>query len=201
MFRRGRGRGHSGRQTRAMIAFFTCNLLAGCSEHLEDQPRLEPYEASAFFSDGMASRLAIEGTVARGELATDELLHTGKSNGALATEFPIPITAQVLSRGRERFNIYCAPCHDPMGHGNGMVVQRGFPAPPSYHIERLRAAPHGHFFDVLTNGFGKMPRYSPLLNVHDRWAIAAYVRALQFSQSAALTELPPEIQQEVPPRP
>lgn len=176
-------------------------ILGGCSEHLEDQPRYEAYEASDFFPDGMASRPAVEGTIARTELEIDEHFHRGRIGGQPATTFPFPITAEVLDRGMNRYNIYCSPCHDFTGHGRGMVVQRGFPAPPSYHIERLRDAPHGHFFDVITNGFGKMPKYSPTIDPADRWAITAYVRTLQFSQAANASELPPEIQEELPPRP
>src|SRR5579864_6423098 len=135
-------------------------LLSGCRLDMHLQPKYLPYEPSSFFPDGRSERQPVEGTVARGELRTDELLYTGKVNGAVADLFPFPITAADLSRGRERYNIYCSPCHDYTGGGSGMIVQRGFPVPPSFHLARLRQAPAGHFFDVITNGFGLMYSYA-----------------------------------------
>src|ERR1700720_3344250 len=131
-------------------------LLSGCRIDMHLQPKYLPYEPSSFFPDGRSERPQVEGTVARGQLRTDELFYTGKINGAEADQFPFPITRADLDRGRERYNIYCTPCHDYTGTGNGMIVQRGFPHPPSYHLDRLRQAPAGHFFDVMTNGFGSM---------------------------------------------
>jgi hypothetical protein len=165
-------------------------VCCGCRLDMHLQPKYEPYDESAFFSDGRSERPAVDGTVARGHLQTDELLYQGKLNGELANVFPFPITRPDLERGRERFNIYCSPCHDYTGSGRGMVVLRGFPTPPSFHIDRLRQAPAGHFFDVITNGFGAMYSYATRVSVDDRWRIAAYIRALQLSQAAALADVP-----------
>jgi mono/diheme cytochrome c family protein len=154
------------------------------------QPKYNPFDPSNFFGDGRSERPAVPGTVARDHLRTDELLYTGRVNGELADSFPFPITRSVLERGRERYNIYCSPCHDYTGSGRGMVVQRGFPPPPSYHIERLVKAPAGHFFDVMTNGYGTMYNYAARVTPEDRWAIAAYIRALQLSQHSKLEDVP-----------
>jgi len=128
--------------------------------------------------------------VARGQLRLDELYYTGRENGVVVDKFPFPITKADLERGRERFNVYCTPCHDYTGSGNGMIVQRGFPQPPSYHIQRLREAPAGHFFEVMTNGFGEMYSYAARIEPADRWRIAAYIRVLQASQSARIEDVP-----------
>jgi mono/diheme cytochrome c family protein len=157
-----------------------------------DQPRYEPLEASTFFADGMASRQPVEGTVARGQLRDDEALSTGREGEQLVSRVPIDVDLAVLRRGRERFDIYCSRCHGLLGDGEGIVVDRGLRHPPSLHIERLRNAPAGHFFDVITHGFGAMPRYAVQIEPRDRWAIVAYVRALQLSQHAALEDVPPE---------
>jgi mono/diheme cytochrome c family protein len=145
---------------------------------------------STFFTDHRSARPLVAGTVARGQLHEDSLLYTGKAGGADATVFPFPIDARVMARGRERFNIYCSPCHGRTGQGDGMVVRRGYRHPPTYHQDRLREAPVGHFFDVMTNGFGAMPDYAAQVKVEDRWAIAAYIRALQLSEHASLAEVP-----------
>jgi hypothetical protein len=157
---------------------------------MHDQPKYEALEASDFFSDGRSARPIVEGTVARGHLNEDTLLFQGKLNGKPAEVFPFPINLQDLDRGQERYNIYCTPCHDRLGNGEGMVVRRGFRRPPSYHIDRLRQAPPGYLFDVITNGFGAMQDYSAQIAVRDRWAIVAYIRALQLSQNARLTDVP-----------
>ncbi len=140
----------------------------------------------------MASRPLVEHTVARGHLDADQAFYSGKIGTNLVTTFPIPITREVLERGRERFDIYCSPCHGRTGEGNGMIVQRGFPPPPSYHIDRLRQAPAGHFFDVITQGYGIMYSYAARVEPSDRWAIAAYIRALQKSHDANLGDVPPQ---------
>ena len=171
--------------------------ILGCQQKMADQPRYEPLEHSTFFNDERASRPLIEGTVARGHLRADDHLYAGKVNGKLVDTFPFPVTRAVLARGQERFNIYCSPCHDRTGYGQGMVVRRGYRAPPSYHIDRLRQAPVGHFFEVMTNGFGVMPSYAQQVRVQDRWAIAAYIRALQLSQHAALADVPQEQRQKL----
>jgi hypothetical protein len=168
-------------------------VLTGCRRDMFQQPSSKPLGTSDFFQDNhMASRPLVPHTVARGQLYEDTLLYTGKSGTNLVETFPFPISRQVLERGRERFEIYCTPCHGRTGDGNGMVVQRGFPAPPSYHIDRLRQAPVGHFFDVITHGYGVMYSYAERVQPNDRWAIAAYIRALQKSRTATLAEVPPE---------
>ena len=168
----------------------TCVVLAGCRQDMHDAPSYDPLQATDFFANGAASRPLVPNTVARGQLRADEHLYTGKINGQVANEFPMPVTRQVLDRGQERFNVYCSPCHGRTGEGNGMVVQRGFRQPPSYHEERLRNAPVGYFFDVMTNGFGAMQDYSAQVTVPDRWAIAAYIRVLQLSRSATVNDVP-----------
>jgi mono/diheme cytochrome c family protein len=164
--------------------------LAGCRQDMHDAPRYDPYEASAVFPNGSSARPLVEGTVARSDVLDDDLLTTGKINGQVADEFPFPITRADLDRGQERFNIYCSPCHGRTGEGNGMVVQRGYRQPPSYHIDRLRQVPVGHFFDVMTNGFGVMPDYRTQVPTADRWRIAAYIRALQLTEHGAVTDVP-----------
>jgi len=166
--------------------------LAACRQDMQDQPRYKPLAASDFFKNGAAARPLVPDTVARGEARLDSLLYTGKVDGVLVDEFPFPVTQAVLDRGQQRFDIYCSPCHGPLGYGDGMVVRRGFKIlPPSYHLDRLRDAPVGHFFDVMTNGFGAMQDYRAQVSVRDRWAIAAYIRALQLSQHATLADVPP----------
>jgi mono/diheme cytochrome c family protein len=169
----------------------------GCHRDMRDQPRYESLEASEFFSDGQSARPLIEGTVARGELNEDEALHTGKVAGLFVANIPFQVDRELLTRGQQRFEIYCTPCHDRIGTGHGMIVQRGFEQPPSYHTDRLRQAPAGHFFDVITNGFDTMPRFAPQITPHDRWAIVAYIRALQFSQNAKLSDVPSELREQL----
>jgi cytochrome c553 len=165
---------------------------AGCRRDMFHQPSSKPLASSDFFQDNhMASRPLLQNTVARGHLDENTVLYTGKIGTNLVDAFPFPITETVLERGRERYDIYCAPCHGRTGEGNGMVVQRGFPAPPSYHIDRLRKAPVGYFFDVITRGYGVMYSYAERVQPNDRWAIAAYIRALQRSENATLAEVPP----------
>jgi cbb3-type cytochrome c oxidase subunit III len=177
-------------RTRSVGAMLLLALVAGCRQDMHDQPKYKPLKSSAFFEDGRDSRPLVADTVARGHLDDDALLYTGKIGTAFATEFPFPATADVLVRGQERFNIYCTPCHDRTGGGNGMIVRRGYRRPPSFHIDRLRAAPAGYFFDVITHGFGVMPDYSSQVPVSDRWAIVSYVRVLQLSQHATLIDVP-----------
>jgi hypothetical protein len=171
-----------------LIAIWFC--MVACQQKMADQPRYEPLQKSDFFDDQRAARPLVEGTVARGHLNADEQLYTGKSDGEPAKTFPFPIDRQVLQRGEERFNIFCAPCHDRVGDGHGMVVRRGYRPPPSLHIERLRAAAPGYFYDVISHGFGSMPDYAAQISVRDRWAIVAYIRALQLSQNAAIGDVP-----------
>ena len=165
-------------------------LLAACQQDMANQPRHEPLEASPFFKDGRSARPPVPGTVARGQLREDDHLYTGKVNGQLVTTFPFPINRAVMARGQERFGIFCTPCHGSLGDGRGMIVSRGLKPPPSFHIDRLRESPPGHFFDVITNGLGAMQDYSAQIPVEDRWAIVAYIRALQLSQNATVSDLP-----------
>jgi len=164
--------------------------LLGCRQDMHDQPRFKPLAESDFYPDLRSARTPLDGTVARGQLHEDSYLYTGKFGNNPGDYMPFPVTADVLARGRERFNIYCAPCHSRLGDGNGMIVQRGFRAPPSYHTERLRKAPLGYFFDVMTNGFGAMPEYATQIPPRDRWCIVAYIRALQLSQGATMGDVP-----------
>lgn len=167
-----------------MTAIAALLLLTACRNDMHVQPKILPLTRSDFFEDGRGSRTPPAGTIARGQLRDDIYLFTGMVNGKPGDMMPFPATKEVLERGRERFNIYCSPCHSRLGDGNGMIVQRGFRRPPSYYEPRLRQSPLGHFYDVMTNGFGAMPDYAAQVNTHDRWAIAAYVRALQMTQSA-----------------
>jgi cytochrome c553 len=162
-------------------------LTAGataCRNDMHNQPRYKPLAPTAFFADGRSERPSIEDTVARGQLHLDQARYTGKENGKDVTYFPIQITRADVLRGQERFNIYCSPCHGRLGNGRGMIVLRGLRQPPSYHDPRLVDAPVGHFFDVMTNGYGAMYSYASRVAVDDRWRIAAYIRALQLSQNA-----------------
>jgi mono/diheme cytochrome c family protein len=167
-------------------------MAAGCRQDMHNQPKYIPLRDSAFFRDGSSARPLVEDTVARGTLQEDAAFYTGKENGAELATLPFPLTQDVLDRGEQRFNIYCAPCHDRTGGGQGMIVHRGFRQPPSFHVDRLRQVPIGHFFDVMTNGFGAMPDYRAQIAPRDRWAIATYIRALQLSQHAAESDVPPE---------
>ena len=167
---------------------------------MDQQPKFKPLQPSSFFSDGRSARTPPVDTVARGDLRTDDALYTGKVNGKDVTEFPFPVTTEVLARGHERYDIFCSVCHSRVGDGQGMIVKRGFPQPPSYHIDRLRNAPVGHFFDVMTNGYGRMFSYAERIPVKDRWAIIAYIRALQLSQNASISDLPGQDQAELDPR-
>jgi len=164
-------------------------LVGGCRKDMFDQPRANPLRESDFFADGMAARPVPPHTVARGELEHDETFYTGMHGTNPVAAFPLPITRPLLERGRQRFEINCAPCHGETGDGNGIVVQRGFPAPPSYHIDRLRDAPAGHFFDVMTRGYGVMFSYASRVSPEDRWAIVAYIRALQLSQHTTIADV------------
>ncbi len=164
--------------------------LAGCRQDMHDQPRFKPLAKNDFYPDLRSERPQVEGTVARGQFHEDTYFYTGKIGSDPGEYLPFPATADVLERGQQRFNIYCAPCHSRMGDGNGMVVQRGYRHPPSYHIDRLRKAPIGYFFDVMTHGFGAMPDYSAQIPPRDRWCIAAYIRALQLSQDATMADVP-----------
>lgn len=167
--------------------------LAACRQDMHDQPKYIPLRPTAFFADGRSARPLPDNTVARGHLNEDPAYYTGRdAAGKMVTEFPFQVTKEILLRGQDRFTVYCTPCHDATGSGNGMVTQRGFRHPPSYHIDRLRQIAVGHIYDVITNGLGAMQDYSAQLAPADRWAVVAYVRALQLSQQASINDVPAE---------
>jgi hypothetical protein len=182
---------------RSSTAFFFAALLlslmltAACRIDMHVQPRQNPLARSDFFPDQRSARSPVEGTVARGQLNSDTYFYTGKMGNNPGDVMPFPVTKEVLERGRERFNIFCAPCHSRLGDGNGFVPSRGFARkPPSFHIVRLQKAPVGYFFDVITEGFGIMPDYASQIPPQDRWNIVAYVRALQLSRNATMADVP-----------
>ncbi len=176
--------------TRGLALLALVLAAAGCRQDMHDQPKYKPLRESTFFEDGRASRPLVPGTVARGHLYDDTAVATGRRGDVWLADPPMPITAALLARGHERYDIYCSPCHDRIGTGAGMIVRRGFKHPPSVHIDRLRSAQAGYVFDVVTKGFGAMPGYAPQIPVEDRWAIVAYLRALQRSQWATLADVP-----------
>jgi hypothetical protein len=166
--------------------------------NMDSQPKYEALEHSDFFKNGSAMRVPVPGTVARGDLRADDIYYLGKDgSGKLVEHAPVQISMPLLRRGQSRFNIYCSPCHDRTGAGQGIVIKKGFLPPPSFHIDRLRDAPDGHIFDVITNGIRNMPAYNHQIPVADRWAIVTYVRALQRSQNAALSDIPEELRSEI----
>jgi mono/diheme cytochrome c family protein len=168
------------RQTLALAAL----LVAGCRQDMHDQPKYKPLRRSEIFADKRSARPLVEGTIARGMLREDTVFYTGKDAHGFVAELPLKLTPELLERGQTEFKVFCSPCHGRTGRGDGMVVQRGYKRPPSYHVERLRQMPIGYFFDVMTIGFGAMPDYAAQIAPADRWAIAAYVRTLQLSQYA-----------------
>ncbi len=204
---------------RLVVCMIFATTAGGCRQDMHDQPKYKPYRPSPFFENGLSSRPLVEGTIPRGYLREDARLYSGKiptgtvptssarskqgaaEQSTLATgkaeatyfdTFPFPLTNQVLLRGQERFNIFCSVCHGRVGDGQGMIPKRGFRQPSSFHIDRLRHVPVGYLFAVITKGFGAMPDYADKISPEDRWAIVAYIRALQLSQHATLEEVPPE---------
>jgi len=183
-----------GRRLKIGALLLAAIALAGCRQDMHDQPKFIPLRPSTFFTDGRSERSLIDGTVARGHLDDDTAYYTGKGpDGKPLDTFPFAVTKEVVERGQDRFNVYCAPCHDRTGSGDGMIVKRGYRKPPSYHIDRLRQVPNGYIYDVITRGFGAMPDYSAQIAPHDRWAIVAYVRALQLSQNATPADVPADV--------
>jgi mono/diheme cytochrome c family protein len=174
--------------------------LAGCSRlDMQDQPKYRPQRPSDFFADGRSERQPVEGTIARGALDEDTAFYEGKDAAGKDIEaFPIAVDKTVIVRGQQRFDVYCSPCHGRIGNGLGMIVRRGFKQPPSYHIDRLRNAPVGHLYDVISNGYGAMLNYASQVQPRDRWAIVAYIRALQYSENANINDLPQEARARVP---
>ena len=192
-----RRRSRCAQRTLLGLALLAAVTAAGCRQNMHNQHKVKTLGASTFFPDGQGARPIPAHTVARGDLR-EGFAFTGLGpDNKPVSQMPFPVTRALLLRGQERFNIYCSPCHGRLGNGQGMIVQRGYKQPTSYHIERLRTAPVGYFFNVMTEGYGVMPTYAPQIPVADRWAIAAYIRVLQYSQSARLAELPDEDQQRV----
>jgi mono/diheme cytochrome c family protein len=177
------------RRHRLGLALGVCLAAAACRQDMHDQPRYDPLEHSSFFPDGRTSRPWAEGVVPE-DAPGAGALETGRDNGEPVQRLPVALTLDLVRRGRTQYDVFCAPCHDRTGAGNGMIVQRGFRRPPSLQEAWLIESPDGHFFDVVTNGFGVMPSYGPQIAVEDRWAIVAYVRALQLSQRATLADVP-----------
>jgi hypothetical protein len=176
-----------------LVALLSLSILTGgCRKGMMNQGHVKPLAEEDFFKDGSGARPIPAHTVARGHLDEDERFFHGMAGDRLVTAIPMPVTRELLARGRERFEIYCAVCHGRTGAGDGMIVQRGFPRPPSFHEPRLREAPAGHFFDVVTQGYGAMYPYAARVEPRDRWAIVAYIRALQLSQHAAMSDVPPD---------
>ena len=185
------GRAKLDRAISALAVIAAIALWSGCRLDMHVQPKQNPLSPSDFYPDKRSARPLVEGTVARGQLHEDAYFYTGKIGDNPGDVMPFPVTKEVLERGRERYNIYCAPCHSRIGDGNGFIPSRGFTRmPPSYHIPRLQKAPLGYFFDVMTNGFGIMPDYASQVSPEDRWKIVAYIRALQLSQSASMKDVP-----------
>lgn len=182
----------TGRRGRC-VALLSLVLFAGavaCRQDMHDQPKFKGYRQTSFYPDKRSVRPVVEDTVARGQLREDEKFYTGKADGKPVAQLPVPLTRELLTRGRERYEIFCSPCHDRTGRGLGMIVRRGYRRPNSLHIDRLRESPVGYFYDVMSNGFGAMSDYASQIEPADRWAIAAYVRALQLSQRATLADVP-----------
>ena len=173
----------------AGVSLASLMLLAGCRQDMHNQPKFYPQRGTTFFADGRSVRPQVENTVARGQLNHDDYFYTGMQNGQEGNVMPYPVTMDVLARGQERYNIYCTPCHSRVGNGVGMIVQRGYAKAGNLHEARLVAAPLGHFFNVITNGYGAMPDYSAQVAPEDRWAIVAYIKALQLSQNAQASDV------------
>lgn len=177
-----------------LIVPFAALLLitAGCRKDMYDQPKYEPYDPSTTFTDGTSSRPQVVGTVARGDLQADSYYYQGKADGKDVDQFPFEVTSETLELGRERYQVFCSPCHGRLGDGRGMVVRRGFSPPPSFHAEYLKKIPVGHFYNVISHGYGAMYSYAARIPVRQRWAIAAYIRVLQYSQDADPADLTPD---------
>ena len=177
----------------ALAAVAMIALGSGCAD-MKDQPRFEPFEKSEFFPDGRASRPLVEGSVPRGFLREDDRYYRGlDDDGTYVDTMPVEVDAAMLARGRERYDIYCSPCHSMTGDGQGMIVQRGYKAASNYHQPRLRGVEDGYLYDVITNGFGQMAGYASMLRPEDRWAIVAYIRALQLSRFTDVATIEPDI--------
>lgn len=173
-----------------LAALLAAAFAAGCRQDMHNQPKIKAQALNPFFPDGRGGRPLVAGTVALSAPVEATAYSSGKESGALVRQAPVPATPAVLARGRERYDVFCSPCHDRVGTGQGMIVLRGYRRPPSFHIARLRQEADGYFFDTITNGFGVMPNYAQQVPVADRWAITLYIRALQLSQGATLADVP-----------
>jgi len=178
------------RRAAAVLGLAGVSVLAGCRQDMHDQPKMIPQRGTDFFADGRSVRPQVENTVARGQLRQDAYYYTGLMNGKEGDAMPFAVTPEVMERGQERFNIYCTPCHSRVGNGEGLIVLRGYRPAGNFHTARLMAAPLGHFFYVMTNGYGAMPEYATQIPPQDRWAIVAYIKALQLSQHAQQSDAP-----------
>jgi Cytochrome C oxidase, cbb3-type, subunit III len=178
------------RRTTFATAAFSLMFAAGCRQDMHDQPKFFPQRGTDFYADGRSVRPQVENTVARGQLHENSYFYTGLINGKEGDSMPFPVTMEVLQRGQERFNVYCTPCHSRVGNGEGMIVQRGYAHAGDFHTTRLETAPLGHFFYVISNGYGAMPDYSAQVAPADRWAIVSYIKALQLSQKATEADVP-----------
>ena len=174
----------------AATAVAAISFVAGCRQDMHNQPKFIPQRGTTFFADGRSARPQVEHTVARNEVNVDDYFHTGLLNGKEQDALPFPVTAQVLARGQERYNIYCSPCHSRVGNGAGMIVQRGYKPAGNFHDAKRLAEPLSHYFYVISNGYGAMPDYSAQIEPEDRWAVTAYIRALQLSQAASERDVP-----------
>jgi mono/diheme cytochrome c family protein len=188
------------KQSAAFGAMAATLVLAGCRQDMHDQPKFFPQRGTDFYADGRSVRPQVENTVARGQLRENAYFYTGLINGKEGDGLPFPATLEVLERGQERYNVYCTPCHSRVGNGVGMIVQRGYMKAGSFHSARLETAPLGHFFHVISNGYGAMPDYSSQIAPEDRWAIVAYIKALQLSQKATEADVPAGVHPEPLPR-
>ncbi len=184
-------------QSLLLLLLLVLPALAGCRHDMQNQNKMRPYRESTFYPDGASARPLPAHTVARGDLRADESFYSGISGGRPVAEIPFPVTREVLQRGEQRYDIFCSPCHGRLGDGRGMIVTRGYKQPPSFHAEQLRNAQVGWFFSVMTQGFGVMPSYAAQVPPADRWAIAAYIRVLQYSQNARLADLPEGARQQL----
>jgi Cytochrome C oxidase, cbb3-type, subunit III len=180
-----------GRRAAFATAALGLMFVLGCRQDMHDEPKFFPQRGTSFYADGRSVRPQVENTVARNQLHEDSYFYTGLENGKEGNTLPFPVTMQVLERGQERYNVYCTPCHSRVGNGEGMIVQRGYAHAGNFHTARLEAAPLGHFFHVITNGYGAMPDYSTQVAPVDRWAIVAYIKALQLSQKATQADVAP----------
>ncbi len=178
----------------ALAAASALLLIAGCRQDMQDEPKMFPQRGTTMFADGRSVRPQVEHTVARGQLDQDQYFYTGLIDGKEQNMMPYPVTLEVLERGQERFNIYCTPCHSRVGNGDGMIVERGYKPAGNFHDPKRMGEPLSHYFFVITNGYGAMPDYSSEIKPVDRWAIAAYIRALQLSQDATMADVPAGVQ-------